>query len=60
MLEENVLDNTESETDAPVGTALIYQAMDRQEPSQTHMATEFPLTVENPAPAQDFVGAGKL
>lgn len=53
-----MLDNTECETDAPVGTALIYQAMDRQEPSQTHVATEFPPTVENPAPAQGFVAPG--
>lgn len=58
MLEENVLDNTECETDAPVGTALIYQAMDRQESSQTHVAKEFPPPVENPAPAQGFVAPG--
>lgn len=38
--------------------ALIGQVGDWRADSQTPVATEFPLPVENPAPAQGFVAPG--
>lgn len=38
--------------------ALIGQVRDWRADSQTPVATEFPLPVENPAPAQGFVATG--
>ena len=51
-------DKTQYATDAPVGAALIGQAMDRETAFQSAVATEFPPPVENPSPAQGFVATG--
>lgn len=51
-------DKTQYTTDAPAGAALIDQVRDWRADSQTPVATEFPLPVENPAPAQGFVATG--
>lgn len=57
-MEENVSDKTEYVKDAPVDAAPIDQVRDWRADSQTPVATEFPLPVENPAPAQGFVATG--
>lgn len=49
---------TEYVKDAPVDAAPIDQVRDWRADSQTPVATEFPLPVENPAPAQGFVATG--
>lgn len=51
-------DKTEYVKDEPVDEALIGQVRDWRADSQTPVATEFPLPVENPAPAQGFVATG--
>lgn len=51
-------DKTEYVKDAPVDAAPIDQVRDWRADSQTPVATEFPLPVENPAPAQGFVATG--
>lgn len=58
MLEENVSGKTEYVKDAPVDAAPIDQVRDWRADSETPVATEFPLPVENPAPAQGFVATG--
>lgn len=51
-------DKTKYVKDAPVDEALIGQVRDWRADSQTPVSTEFPLPVENPAPAQGFVATG--
>ena len=58
VLEENVSDKTEYVKDVPVDAARIGQARDWRADSQTPVATEFPLPVENPAPAKGYVETG--